>query len=169
MDAGAKRPGLAGGTMFGLGALLSVPLLLGVRLFEKHGYGANLLAFLPGSLPKMLVSDHRGLFVWTPLTLLALIGYVRLLHAAEGRPAVPGHLGGLDEWRPRPVLAAAGVATAWSLFLGLNVGLPFGGYGFDTGNASQLAGRVLDGRMTPGQFAYGIWHGSPLRGIADRL
>jgi hypothetical protein len=48
---------------------------------------------------KMLFSDHRGLFVWTPLTAFAVIGYVLLLRAAR------------DDSR-RPFLWTLGAASA---------------------------------------------------------
>jgi hypothetical protein len=74
-------------------------------------------------------------------------------------------LAGLVDWRPRPALALGGLAAAWTLFLALNVGVPFGGFGFDTGNASAIASRALHGRMTPGRFIQGVWHSSHLRNV----
>ena len=38
---------------------------------------------------KMLFSDHRGLFVWTPLTAFAVIGFVLLLRAARNDSRKP--------------------------------------------------------------------------------
>lgn len=189
------------------GLLLLVPVGLGVTLFQSHGYGADLLAFSPLTLPRMLFTDYRGLFVWTPLTILSLIGYARLIRrrrldrpfvvtagimglalaaAYEAYPAwdagfsfsarylAPLYpvfalgLAGIADVRPRVVWSAAVAATAWTLFLALNVGLPFGGYGDETGKATQLAGRLLDGRMTPGRFLEGVWHGSHVRRAFQR-
>jgi hypothetical protein len=63
------------------GLLLLVPLGLGVPLtggnYDTHVLGVDLLGPL-----KMLFTEHRGLFVWSPVALLGAIGYVRLL----GRP-----------------------------------------------------------------------------------
>ena len=198
---------VAASTAVFTGLLLLIPVGLGVTLFQSHGYGAGLLAFSPLTLPRMLFTDYRGLFIWTPLTLLSVIGYVRLVRrrsadrpfivtagamgvalalAYESYPAWDAGLSfsarylaplyplfalglaGIVDWRPRIVWAAATAATAWTLFLGLNVGLPFGGYGFDTGTASQLAGRVLDGRMSPGRFVQGVWDGSHVRRLLRR-
>jgi hypothetical protein len=192
---------LAGSSAAATGLLVLVPVAFGVTLFQKHGFGADLLAFSPLTVPRMLFTNHRGLFIWTPVTILSVIGYVRLVRRRSAdRPflvtvglmnialalayeAYPDWdaglsfsarylaplypffalgLAGLVDWRPRVVWSAAAVATAWTLFLALNVGLPFGGYGFDTGNASQLAGRVLDGRMSPGRFVTTVWHYSHL-------
>jgi Dolichyl-phosphate-mannose-protein mannosyltransferase len=199
---------LAGSIAAVTGALVLVPVALGVPLFQSHGYGAGMLSFSPFTLPRMLFTDYRGLFVWTPVTILSVLGYIRLVLR---RPADRQFLGtvaamslalafsyeaysawdagfsfsaryltplfpffvlglaGLVDWRPRLVWSAAAVATAWTLFLALNVGLPFGGYGIDTGNASQLAGRVLDGRMSPGRFITTVWHYSHLGQLIRRL
>lgn len=196
---------LAGTTAAVTVLLCLIPIALGVPLFGA--YGANMLAFSPLTLPRMLFTDHRGLFIWTPVTILSVIGYVRLVRrrpddrdflltvaamnvlvalAYEEYPAWDAGfsfsarylaplfpffalgLAGLVDWRPRIVWTAAAVATAWTLFLALNVGIPFGGYGFDTGNASQLAGRVLDGRMSPRRFVATVWQYSHLHRLVHR-
>ena len=136
---------------------------------------------------KMLVSDHRGLFVWSPVSLLALAGYVRLLRKRPDErpflaiggamavllllayaavpfwdggwsfsqryltpfyPLVAIGLSGLVEWRRAPVVAAATLAAAWSVFLGLNH--VFGVKQSD--GALEVAGYVTRGERTPGQF-----------------
>jgi hypothetical protein len=196
---------LAGSIAAVTGLLVLIPIGLGVPLFGA--YGANMLHFSPLTLPRMLFTDHRGLFVWTPVTILSVVGYVRLVRrrpadrhflltvaamnlalalSYEEYPAWDGGLSfsarylaplypffvlglaGIVDWRPRIVWSAAAVATAWTLFLALNVGIPFGGYGFDTGNASQLAGRVLDGRMSPGRFVTTVWQYSHLHRLLRR-
>jgi hypothetical protein len=55
--------------------LAIVPTALGVHVFSG-GYDANLLSFAPFSPLRMLFTVHRGLFVWTPLTLIGAVGYV---------------------------------------------------------------------------------------------
>ena len=62
-----------------LGLLLLVPAALGVHLFGGGSNPDRVLSFTPLSPWNMLVSAKRGLFVWTPVTLLAVVGYVRLL------------------------------------------------------------------------------------------
>jgi hypothetical protein len=60
-------------------ALAAVPPVV-VGLSPLHsGYGQELLSWSPLSPPRMLFTDERGLFVWTPLTLLAFVGLARLL------------------------------------------------------------------------------------------
>jgi hypothetical protein len=60
--------------------LLTLPaVLVGASPLKKNGYGSQFVTWSPASPPKMLFSDHRGLFVWTPVTVLALFGLARLL------------------------------------------------------------------------------------------
>jgi hypothetical protein len=54
------------------------PLLVGVSPL-KSGYGSQFISWSPLSPPRMLFTDHRGLFVWTPAVALALIGLGRLV------------------------------------------------------------------------------------------
>lgn len=195
---------VAGATALTAGLLVLVPIGLGVPLFIEGGYSSDSISFSPGSLPQMLFSDYRGLFVWTPLTVLGVVGYVRLLRrrspdrpflataAAMGialslmyelysawgagwsysarylsplYPLFAIGLAGLWGWRPRIVATLAGIALAWSLFLALYVGLPFGDFGFDTGKASQLGANVVHGKMTPGRLSRGVWDGSRIRHV----
>jgi hypothetical protein len=59
------------------------------------------LAWEPANLPKMLFSTTHGLFVWTPITVIALFGFVRLL---------------VRDRRHRPFLVVAG-ATGLAVVL----------------------------------------------------
>lgn len=60
--------------------LLTLPAVFeGASPLKKNGYNSQFVSWSPASPPKMLFSDHRGLFVWTPVTVLALVGLVRLL------------------------------------------------------------------------------------------
>lgn len=69
---------IAGGSgLLAAGALTLIPYLSGAQF---HGVGAgSLVGFYPLSPVRMLFTDHRGLFVWTPLTLLAAIGLAMAL------------------------------------------------------------------------------------------
>jgi hypothetical protein len=60
------------------GLLSLVPISVGARL-SGGGYDTGVLSFAPLGPLKMLVTDHRGLFVWSPIALVGLAGYVRLL------------------------------------------------------------------------------------------
>jgi hypothetical protein len=62
-----------------LGLLLLVPPAIGVHVFGGGGDPGRVLSFSPLSPLRMLASPRRGLVLWTPLTLLALAGYVRLV------------------------------------------------------------------------------------------
>jgi hypothetical protein len=64
-------------TLVGL-ALFAVPWALGVPVFGG-GYSAeNVLSFAPLNPVRMLLSDHRGYLVWSPVAILAALGYVPL-------------------------------------------------------------------------------------------
>ena len=72
------------GALLFAGVLLLVPLLLGTGLRTRSDGSvipASLLTFSPLSPFRMLATDHRGLFIWTPTTLLATIGVVLLLRS----------------------------------------------------------------------------------------
>lgn len=70
--------GVAAVVSFGL--LAAIPLSLGLSpMRTASGDPAQDLGFYPLSPLQMLFTDHRGLFVWTPVTLLATIGMVLLL------------------------------------------------------------------------------------------
>jgi hypothetical protein len=64
------------------GLLLLVPLMVGASL-TGDGYDSRVLAFDPLAPVKMLVTDHRGLFVWSPIALVGLAGYLRLLRRGQ--------------------------------------------------------------------------------------
>jgi hypothetical protein len=58
--------------------LLTVPWGLGVPIFGG-GYNTGLLGvFAPLNTFRMLFTDHRGLFVWSPVSALAAVGLVLL-------------------------------------------------------------------------------------------
>jgi hypothetical protein len=83
-------------------AIFALPALRGIGYFQPNyfpksaarrialgehpliGGTTNPLNGFDPTIPlKMLFSDRRGLFVWTPLTAFAVIGFVLLLHAAR--------------------------------------------------------------------------------------
>jgi hypothetical protein len=81
------------GAVATFGVLALVPVALGTGLRTRDSGvqvagGSGVFGFAPLTPVRMLFSDHRGLFIWTPVTLLAVIGYVLLLrHRGEpGRP-----------------------------------------------------------------------------------
>lgn len=183
------------------GLLVIVPIALGAGLLDGLTKGDKRVGFYPLNPLRMLFTDRRGLFVWTPVTLLGVIGYVRMLRlrAAE-RPflAIAGGMGlaivlsyvlvpywdggfsfsqryytplfplvaiglaSLVEWRPRPIVVLATLATIWSVSLGFYVGL---GFGFSEyhGGASDWPRRILNGTYTPGIIAFNICEGSRFR------
>ena len=66
------------------GVLLLVPLILGTSLRRRADGGVvagNHLVFSPLSPFRMLFTEHRGLFIWTPATLLATLGIALLLRS----------------------------------------------------------------------------------------
>jgi hypothetical protein len=65
-------------------ALVAVPLALGAPLFG-HTQPTNVLRWSPASPVHMLFSIQRGLFIWTPATALAVVGYVVYLRANPQR------------------------------------------------------------------------------------
>jgi hypothetical protein len=63
-----------------IGALLLVPRFLGTALGTQNAITKSGLFTFSALVPlKMLVTDERGLFIWTPTTLLGTIGVVLLL------------------------------------------------------------------------------------------
>jgi hypothetical protein len=72
------------------GLLAHVPISLGANLFGGYGPVGNDVVFAPANPLRMLFTAHRGLFVWSPVALLGLVGYVRLLRT---RPAERRFLG----------------------------------------------------------------------------
>jgi hypothetical protein len=78
--------GVTAAATFGL--LLLIPLALGTSLRERAS-GAivaptGFFGFGPLTPFRMLISPHRGLFIWTPLTLLATVGFVLVLRRRSG-------------------------------------------------------------------------------------
>jgi hypothetical protein len=76
-----------------LGLLALVPIADGVGHFwgdEKERPGRFLSHLYPLNPLRMLFSDHRGLFLWTPVVFLGVIGFVRLIRtrSAERWPLV---------------------------------------------------------------------------------
>ncbi|HUP32685.1 MAG TPA: hypothetical protein VM184_06585 [Gaiellaceae bacterium] len=190
------------------GALATIPLSLGLSLtsrFDGTSVLAGAVGFAPLSPLRMLFSLHRGLFVWTPVTLLALVGLALLLRGHRERPFLvtlasmgAGLLliqAGLDWWDGgwsfsmrhfaapvvlygigiagllaaatplRLVAAVVVIATAWSVFLGMNHA--FGASQED--GADDIAGKVLSGERTPREFADLTWSYSRTRHVVERL
>jgi len=160
------------------------------------GNALRVLVFAPLNPFRMLFTDRRGLFVWSPVVILAVVGFVRLLRRrAAARPFltvcaaiavaivvsyvfspfwdggptsnnqryytslfpfVAIGLGGLLEWRSRPVRIAALVATFWTVSLGI-----YGALGLGIGDpgkgASQLPKVVFQGKIRPRIAAYNLY------------
>jgi hypothetical protein len=73
----------AAASAIAFGLLVLVPIALGTGLLTRSN-GApvgsrSTFGFAPLTPVRMLLTDHRGLFVWTPLTLLSTAGFVVLL------------------------------------------------------------------------------------------
>jgi hypothetical protein len=82
----AAATGVAAATTYG--ALLLIPLALGTGL-RTRASGAivapdHVFGVAPLTPLRMLFSIHRGLYVWTPVTLLATAGFVLALLRARG-------------------------------------------------------------------------------------
>jgi len=73
----------AGSAIATFGLLLLIPIGLGVPFFTKS-LTLQRAAFSPLSPFKMLFSNERGLFVWSPVAVLALVGYVHLVRTRRG-------------------------------------------------------------------------------------
>jgi len=185
------------------GLLFLVPFAAGAPL-TGGGYGENVLAFDPLGPVKMLVTDHRGLFVWSPIALVGLVGYARLLRRG-GRdrrflvlagamgfailvsyaaipfwdgtwsfsqryltpltPLVGIGVAGLAGATRRWAIALGTLATAWTVFLALNlqlVGPPANDYTTIRGGASDVALQVTRRHVSPGEYAWAIYHRSRL-------
>jgi hypothetical protein len=82
--------GLVSAAAFGL--LLIVPLVLGTGLRERASGvrvagGDGVIGFAPLTPLRMLLSEHRGLFIWTPATLVGVIGFLIMLRRRpDARP-----------------------------------------------------------------------------------
>jgi hypothetical protein len=75
--------GTAVASAVSFGILVLVPVGLGTGLFTRSN-GAQVgnrgtFGVAPLTPVRMLFTDHRGLFIWTPLTLLSTIGFILLL------------------------------------------------------------------------------------------
>jgi hypothetical protein len=70
---------LAAATASAFGLMLVPILLMGVHVFGGNFSPDHYVRWSPSSPPKMLYTDHRGLFVWTPLVLLGCVGIARLI------------------------------------------------------------------------------------------
>ena len=59
-------------------ALFAVPWAYGVPVFSGSYSADNVLTFAPLNPLRMLLTDRRGYFVWSPIALLAVVGLVIL-------------------------------------------------------------------------------------------
>ncbi len=59
--------------------LFLIPRSFGVPVFTGGYTTDNIIVFAPLNPLRMLFTDHRGLFVWSPVTALAAMGVVRLI------------------------------------------------------------------------------------------
>lgn len=181
--------------------LAAVPLLFGIdygtpstqeEADVPNAAGATARVAFDALVPlKMLFTLQRGLFLWTPLTVLAVVGLVLL---ARSRPDLRRYLVGLlgagvgllgaysfwaNSWHgdssfsqrfltglfplflvgvaelvrrvPR-ALALVAVATAWSVFIGLNHFYGYEGASGDDG-VDDIVSVWVDGDRTPAGFA----------------
>ncbi|MEP7225479.1 MAG: hypothetical protein ABI783_11030, partial [Actinomycetota bacterium] len=73
-------------------ALSAIPIAVGANLTGGYAEDTDAavrgtFAFRPQNVLLMLFSDRNGLFLWTPVTLLGVIGFVLLIrHRREDRP-----------------------------------------------------------------------------------
>jgi hypothetical protein len=84
---------VVGGLVFALPALRGIGYYLPSYFPSKYALGAGWMPVASTSNPlngfdplvpfKMLFSDHRGLFVWTPLTVFGAVGYGLLLRREQ--------------------------------------------------------------------------------------
>jgi dolichyl-phosphate-mannose-protein mannosyltransferase len=70
---------LAIATAAAFGVFLIPVALVGVPLFGGGFSPNHYVTWSPASPLKMLFTDHRGVFVWTPLVFLGCVGLVRLI------------------------------------------------------------------------------------------
>lgn len=66
-------------------ALFAVPLALGSSVFAGGDSPDSALTFAPLNPLRMLFSDHRGYFVWSPVAALGFVGYLLLLKTRPGQ------------------------------------------------------------------------------------
>lgn len=196
----------AAGAVVTFALLLLIPLAVGADFFGLAAIGE--LGFYPLSPLRMLFTDHRGLFVWTPVTLLAVIGmaiqlaqrprdgyFVALSAMAGGilvfyvgfttwdagwsfsarflAGLVPFYavglsllLGATSGRRRHMVMATAVVATAWSIFLGMNHAF---GFADQPDGAISIARPYVTGQRSPADFAQRAWAYSRVRHVVQRL
>jgi hypothetical protein len=61
------------------GVLFVIPAAYGIPVFSGQNYSPDkVLVFAPLNPLRMLFTDHRGLYVWSPISVLATIGLVLL-------------------------------------------------------------------------------------------
>jgi hypothetical protein len=197
------------------GVLATIPFLVGVDSLTS-GYAPEgipgdsdarskvtaTLGFSPQTLISMLVSDRRGLFVWTPIALFGITGFILLVcRRRDVRPflAITGALGlsvllpyafvpslaqtHLSNWprfftplfpvvvlgvatlvqlRPKVVIPAASLAVVWTLLL-VFYGAPGLAYAVEgQGSAFGFPRRVIEGEITPSDYAHAVYHRSRL-------
>ncbi|MFN2628970.1 MAG: hypothetical protein ABR569_10090 [Gaiellaceae bacterium] len=58
--------------------LFLIPRLLGVSVFSSGNYSTDVVVFAPLNPLRMLFTNHRGYFLWSPVSALAVIGLVLL-------------------------------------------------------------------------------------------
>lgn len=64
------------------GLLFLVPLLVGAQVFSGGNYSPDtVLVFAPLNPLRMLFTNHRGFFVWSPVSILSLLGLVLLFRS----------------------------------------------------------------------------------------
>jgi hypothetical protein len=186
---------LAVATAVAFGVFLIPVALVGVPLFGGGFSPNNYVSWSPASPAKMLFTDHRGVFVWTPLVFLGCVGLIRLIRTRRADrpfylfvaasavillalcstvafwdagwsfsnryltqffPLVFVGVAGLVDWRPRLTGALGLVAVAWSVFLGLSL-TTVQVFDLRHQGASDVARPVLSGRVSPGEFGYGLY------------
>jgi hypothetical protein len=193
---------VASSTLIGLGLpalgayLTAGDVLRGAGTVGEPGLhrALGVLDFAPLNPERMLFSDHRGLFIWSPVTILAVFGFARLFRRRQHErpffaicaamavamllsfvfspywdggfgafnqryltalfPLVAIGLGGALEWRPGLVRAAAVLAVAWTLFLGLYRGSALW---YANNGASEAPSSLIHGKVTPNLVAYNLY------------
>ena len=109
--------GAAACVSFGL--LVLVPISLGTGLLTRadgtHVGSSADFGFAPLTPIRMLFTEHRGLYVWTPLTFLSTVGFILLLRR-------PG--------RSRPFLAVLGSMALGLLLMHVSLVWWDGGWSF---------------------------------------
>jgi len=186
------------------GLVYLAPLAVGAHL-TGGGYGANVLALDPLGPLKMLFTNHRGLFVWSPISVIGLVGYVFVLRRSmnpdrrflviaalmglgillsyasvpfwDGTwsfsqrfltplvPLVGVGVAGLAQTSRSWALTLGTIATAWTVFLALNlqlVGPPHNDYSTIRGGASDVALQVSREHVSLGAYSWAIRHRSRL-------